>query len=85
VHQRGTNTGSNAILERVSGFIAQQMNVNFTGSWMLVAQWDRVHPFPHGSPDRPEVSEEYNNFLESVSICLSVTVTSLFSLLAILK
>ena len=65
VHQRGFNEGSNAILERLSGFISAESNVSFTGSWMLVAQWDRVHPFPHGSVETT-VSEQYSNFLESV-------------------
>ena len=65
-HQRGFNEGSNTVLERVSGFIASTMDINFTASWMLVAQWDRVHPFPHGSTGT-ETSEVYGNFLESVS------------------
>ena len=67
VHQRGTNRGSNNVLERLSGFIASQMNTNFTASWMLVAQWDRVHPYPHGTTV-DTLSEEYTNFLESVSL-----------------
>ena len=53
------------------------MNVSFTGSWMLVAQWDRVHPFPHGAPDTTGISDEYNAFLESVSVCSSLIVTEL--------
>ena len=73
VHQRGVNEGSNAVLERLSGFISSQMSVNFTASWMLVAQWDRVHPHPHGTT-QGGVSEQYGNFLESVSLTVrSVT------------
>ena len=73
VHQRGTNRGSNNVLERLSGFIASQMNITFTASWMLVAQWDRVHPYPHG--EEGATSEQYQNFLESVSyISFSMTV-----------
>ena len=67
VHQRGYNGGSNAVLERLSGFISAQMTVNFTASWMLVAQWDRVHPYPHGAVEGG-TSEQYGNFLESVSL-----------------
>ena len=66
VHQRGTNVGSNAVLERVSGFISAELSTSFTGSWMLVAQWDRVHPFPHGAEQ--SYSEEYGSFLDSVSV-----------------
>lgn len=65
VHERGFNEDSNKVLERISGFISAQMNVNFTATWMLLALWDRVHPFPHGSMEI--VSEYYGNFLESVS------------------
>ena len=65
-HHRGFNTGSNAVLERVSGFLAAEMGINFTASWMLVAQWDRVHPYPHGSG--ADVSGPYAEFLNSVSV-----------------
>ena len=66
VHEWGYNRGSNAMLERLSGFISSQKSVNFTASWMLVAQWDRVHPFPHGIVEG-DFSEQYRNFLDRVS------------------
>ena len=66
-HQRGVNEGSNAALERLSGFISAQWSVNFTASWMLVAQWDRVHPYPHGTAG-DDITGPYGNFLESVSL-----------------
>ena len=28
---------------------------------MLVAQWDRVHPHPHGSDNHEGIDEEYLN------------------------
>ena len=31
----------------------------FVPTWMIVAQWDRVHPYPHGSDDYEGISEEY--------------------------
>ena len=65
VHEWGYNKGSNAVLERLSGFISAEMS-DFTASWMLVAQWDRVHPYPHGAVEGG-TSEQYGNFLESVS------------------
>ena len=65
VHQRGENADSDAILERVSGFVTAQANVSITGLWMLVAQWDRVHPFPHGSTDVEDASQY--DFINSVS------------------
>ena len=34
---------------------------DFRPSWMIVAQWDKVHPHPHGGPadEREGISEEY--------------------------
>ena len=28
-------------------------------SWVLVAQWDEVHPHPHGSDNHEGIDEEY--------------------------
>ena len=36
-------------------------NGRFNPTWMLVAQWDKVHPYPHGSSNHDGVSEEYLN------------------------
>ena len=44
---------NNELIETVSRFIRHQHNdaamQNFEGQWMLVANWDCVHPYPHGS------------------------------------
>ena len=69
-HQRGFNVESNAVLERVSGFIASQMNISFTASWMLLAHWDRVHPYPHGIVGNTGSSGPYQDYLNSVSEAL---------------
>ena len=31
----------------------------FRPTWVLVAQWDRVHPYPHGSDNHDGIDEEY--------------------------
>ena len=31
----------------------------FQPTWMLVAQWDGVHPYPHGSDNYEGIDEEY--------------------------
>lgn len=68
VHQLGSNLQSNVMLGRVSGWISREVATNFSGSWMLVVQWDRVHPFPHGSfVDTDSLSPTYREFVESVS------------------
>ena len=33
----------------VSEYISHNTGTNFKGRWMLVAQWENVHPYPHGS------------------------------------
>lgn len=47
VHRRAnSNTNSNFLLEQVSDFISNYTGDDFSGTWMLVAQWDHVHPYP---------------------------------------
>ena len=46
---RGNNPGSNQLLDEVSGFVENSTGQSFQGSWMLVAEWKEVHPWPHGS------------------------------------
>ena len=69
VYRRGETTPfGNRTLERVSTLVSNQTGTNFSGSWMLLAHWDRVHPYPHGSYRGPLNSEdEYQNFVASVS------------------
>ena len=59
-----TSSDQSGYLLQVSNFINSENGVGFTGEWMLVATWDRVHPFPHG-----ESAEEdrVNPYLLSVS------------------
>lgn len=33
----------------------------FQPTWLLMAQWDKVHPHPHGSANHEGISEEYLN------------------------
>ena len=66
---RGSSDGEDAILDRVSGFIATQSSSSFSGFWMMVAQWDRVHPFPHGY-NAAGLSQDYTEFLQSVRMCI---------------
>ena len=70
---RGSSDGEDAILDRVSGFIATQSSSSFSGFWMMVAQWDRVHPFPHGY-NAAGLSQDYTEFLQSVRMCIVLCV-----------
>lgn len=42
------NSRSSELLAQVSGFVSNQTGTSFSGTWMTVAFWDQVHPFPHG-------------------------------------
>jgi hypothetical protein len=52
VHSRSANNpGSNQLLDEVSGFVEDSIAQSFQGSWMLIAEWKEVHPWPHGDPE----------------------------------
>ena len=52
VHKSLTNQ-----LAIVSAFISDTTGTKFNGTWMLVAQWNGAHPFPHGTnPTSPALN-----------------------------
>ena len=63
---RGDSYKGNKILDSVDNYV----NVtDFRGTWMILAQWDRVHPYPHGSDNHEGVLEE---FLAKVNLHLGI-------------
>ena len=60
----GDTSAGDDLIARVSAFIQHQNSnakeQNFNGQWMLVAFWDSVHPYPHGS-----TNSYYNNYYDS--------------------
>ena len=42
VHTTSAGSSSTALLDRVSTFISNQQNTQFSGTWMLVASWNQV-------------------------------------------
>ena len=49
VHSRSNNNpGSNQLLDQISQFVEDSTGDSFQGDWMLVAEWEEVHPWPHG-------------------------------------
>ena len=62
--KKGTGDGSPDYLA-IAGLIVQRRYFrDFQARAMLVAQWENVHPFPHGAPDA-DVSDE---LLSKVSV-----------------
>lgn len=64
----------NVLLNYVSGYVANEWNnaENFTGSTMLVVQWNYVPPYPHGSPrlsDDPDLIAFTNKVSINNNIC----------------
>ena len=37
------------LMRTISKFISYKSGNTFVGNWMLLAEWNDVHPYPHGS------------------------------------
>jgi hypothetical protein len=63
--ESGSSVGGDVIMNEAAAYvidrlIGEEEEEAFHPIWMIVAQWDRVHPHPHGAPDSHEgISEEY--------------------------
>ena len=55
---------SDDYLSHVSSLINSEEDSDFVGGWMIVATWDSVHPYPHGSSAEQDRVDPY---LQSVS------------------
>ena len=64
----GESSTSDDYLGRVSSLINSEEDSDFVGGWMIVATWDSVHPFPHGSSAEQDRVDPY---LQSVSACMA--------------
>ena len=42
---------NDSLFIRVNEFLQLKTNSNFSGSFMIMAEWRGVHPYPHGSGD----------------------------------
>ena len=53
VHSRnGDDLGSNQLLNTISNFVEESTGQSFNATWLLVAEWKEVHPWPHGLGDQ---------------------------------
>ena len=66
--------GNTKLFKDVNDFIdshnVQSSPVNiekFEGKWMLIAQWEQVHPFPHGSSNN-YYTKYYGSYTQLVSL-----------------
>ena len=78
---RGQNERHDEIMDRVIESIINdktiQLPAGYVGSWALVAQWDKVHPYPHGAQNHLGISEE---FLSLVSLFPTVCTSGVYLL-----
>ena len=59
---KGSGLQEEELLTEVNDFLIDIQNIQeFDGSWMLIAQWDKVHPHPHGADDHEGISEKFLN------------------------
>lgn len=77
LHTSGDNSISDQLLNQVNGFISRELGVLFEGNWMMVATWDEVHPWPHGS-DPVEATED--PYLQEVSVVQCAVCPTVFQL-----
>ena len=69
IHRGGESSDSDELLTSVNTFIRDENQVEFEGSWMIVATWDGVHPWPHGSSPQ---QAELDPVLQAVSMNIAL-------------
>ena len=77
--ERGSTASGDMIMDEVTTHVNEQFiadgEPDFQSTWLLVAQWDGVHPHPHGADDREGIDEEYlNRVCESNNCSVSVRI-----------
>ena len=74
VHIAGESSTSDEYLGRVSSLINSESDTYFNGSWMVVATWDGVHPFPHGNSAEQDRVDPYLQSVSMSTLCVCVCV-----------
>jgi len=49
IFEKGRSSYDDMLLDRVNTYLAANVMTNFTGTFMILAEWRDVHPYPHGS------------------------------------
>jgi len=49
IFEKGRSSYGDMLLDRVNTYLAANVMTNFTGTFMILAEWKDVHPYPHGS------------------------------------
>ena len=62
-YSRGDSDTSDDQIDSVTQFLNDEQDTDFTGEWMMLVSWEKVHPYPHG--ESADLERE-NPYLESV-------------------
>ena len=72
---RDSSNLGNLIIDNATRYINERFlsedALTYRPTWVLVAQWDGVHPHPHGSDKREGVDEEYLNRVSTTHTVLT--------------
>ena len=55
--QKGDSHAKDVIFNNITDFVNEELTAEgevFEGNWAIVAQWEDVHPHPHGADPLPE-------------------------------
>ena len=58
-YYRGDSSASDQQLATVEQFLLDEEGVEMQGEWMLLAAWENVHEYPHGSSEEVEENPYY--------------------------
>ena len=67
---RGSSALGDMIMDEAATYVNERFidedETPYRPTWVLVAQWDRVHPHPHGADDHEGIDEEYLNRVSAI-------------------
>ena len=76
VLERGQDKIDDSILNRVNHYISLSTNSDFIGTFMILAKWENVHPYPYGSNYYYYFQRYYptiRSFTKQVQVWLNLT------------
>ena len=71
---RGSSAYGDIIMDQAAAYINNRFigedEAMYSPTWMLVAQWEGVHPHPHGADDHEGIDDDYLDKVRTVFINL---------------
>ena len=69
--EKGKSKTDDVVLDEVNRYVSLNTEQYFTGTFMILAEWQNVHPYPHGSYDFYDIIKSYptiRSFINQVHI-----------------